>query len=154
MRAANGTRAPNERPYEENVMRAANGTRAPNGRPYEEDGTRAMNGTRVADGRFYNWFISHIAPIQPDSGFCYIAFYRGWCYNDDGMFYHAVVLPECRYGGPASMGKVPRRGRRVPCRQERHPLSQLTLTAPPKGEPSRNQKGAGRWKNRKSSDEV
>ena len=29
-------------------MRAANGTRAPNERPYEEDGTRAMNGMRVA----------------------------------------------------------------------------------------------------------
>ena len=74
-------------------MRAANGTRAPNGRPYEEDGTRAMNGTRVADGRFYNWFISHLAPIQPDSGFCYIAFCRVWCYNEDGMLYHAVLLP-------------------------------------------------------------
>ena len=47
------------------------------------------------------------------------------------------------------MGKVPRRGGRVLCRQERHPLSQLTLTAPPKEEPSRNQKGAGRLKESK-----
>ena len=114
-------------------MRAANGTRAPNERPYEEDGTRAMNGTRVADGRFYNWFISHIAPIQPDSGFCHIAFCRVWCYNDDGMFYHAVVLPERRYGLPASMGKVPRRGGRVPCRQERHPPQSADADSSPKG---------------------
>ena len=41
--------------------------------------------------------ISQTPPIQTDSGFCYIAFYTHWCYNDDGMLYHAVLLPVGMY---------------------------------------------------------
>ena len=55
--------------------------------------------------------ISHIAPILPDSGICNIAFCRVWCYNDDGILYHAVVLPAGTNLPPRGKAAERKRGR-------------------------------------------